>query len=542
MSIPPVELGARVFFDACIAAAEPISEPGRDHARGMRAFLPGDEEALGRLWDRTAAFLSLLQTRQLPLLDSHLRICNGLWFLREDPLSWGAVELARLDEIALSVRWLRDEVAAHLTGQAQGSHEAQDRILGLLAPHCTAGGFALSPAPDSGLARERGVLDAATARFLELERAQREAVAGRLGLSPGRLRSDLTVPLADVPRLEALRGIPELDEIALTGHQAQFRFTPSGPVKDARAVMDLARQRCHALEAAATAELCGQLAPWIPALLKDLEAIGELDVLYGRARWALGLGAVRPALSTDGTFQAEDAVHPVIRDQVEGLGRQYQALSFNLRTPVVHLTGANMGGKTAFLRTVGLLQALFQRGYFIPARSFSAPLVRAMAWVGAVPDAPTLGLSSFGRECRDLVEALALPSPLLLLVDEFARSTDVEEGQALTEALTEHLGRHRQGLFLFAGHQKRLGDGPGTNDVQYLHTGGLDFEAYSRNLGRMEAVEALAASMNYCVLDGPTTSSDALEIALALGLPESLVRSARETWSRRTILGLRENP
>ncbi len=49
MSIPPVELGARVFFDACIATAEPHSEPGRDHARAMRAFLPGDEERLSRL-------------------------------------------------------------------------------------------------------------------------------------------------------------------------------------------------------------------------------------------------------------------------------------------------------------------------------------------------------------------------------------------------------------------------------------------------------------------------------------------------------------
>ena len=79
------------------------------------------------------------------------------------------------------------------------------------------------------------------------------------------------------------------------------------------------------------------------------------------------------------------------------------------------------------------------------------------------------------------------------------------------------------------------------SDVQYLHTGGIDFEAYSRNLTHLETVEALAASMNYRVLDGPTTSSDALEIALALGLPEPLVRSARETWRQRRAPGLTED-
>jgi DNA mismatch repair ATPase MutS len=458
-----------------------------------------------------------------------LKVCNGLWFLHEDPASWGAVELARLHRIAGSVGWLLREVAELIPG----SH-GTERVDGLqekLSVHCAGGGFELVSPPGSPLAEVREALRRDTACYLDLERAQREATALLLGLPPGRLRSDITIPTDDPSLLQSYRSQAGLTEVATHAHQALFRFTPSGEAREALDRMNRTRQRCHALEATGIAGLCGELAPLLPGLWADLEAVGELDVLLGRARWASQLNASRPGFSSDGGLLAGDAVHPEIRRQVEGLGRQYQSLSFELHPPVVSLTGANMGGKTAFLRTVALLQSLFQRGYFVPARTFRSSLFNSMAWMGAVPDSPTLGLSSFGRECRDLIDALELPEPQLLLVDEFARSTDAEEGLALTGALLDHLQQNRRGLFLFAGHQKNLGC-EAADEIQYLHTGGLDFDAYTAHLATMEPTDALAASMNYQVFAGKARTSDALQIARALGVPKPLVRSAQEIWEK----------
>lgn len=525
MSIPSDELGARVFFHECVASARPLSEPGRERDRAMRAFLPGEEDALARLWDRTEAAARWLREHGTPLTEAHLRTCNGLWFLNEDPASWGALELARLHRVAGSVGWLLRE-AGELVPESRGAGRTSV-IQEKLSPHCAGDGFELVAAPGTPLATWRETLREDTARYLDLERAQREVAARRLGLPPGRLRSDVTVPTEETSLLELYRSLDGLTEVATHAHQAQFRITPRGEVREALDRMNRTRQRCHALEAEGLAGLCGELASLLPGLREDLAAVGELDVLLGRARWAAQTGASRPGFSPDGALVAGDAVHPEIRRQVEGLGRQYQLLSFELHPPIVSLTGANMGGKTAFLRTVGLQQSLFQRGYFAPARTFRSALFRSVAWVGAVPDSPTLGLSSFGRECRDLIEALDLPDPQLLLVDEFARSTDAEEGIALTSALLDHLRRTRRGLFLFAGHQKRL-DRQGTGSLQYLHTGGLDFEAYTTRLGTLETTEALAASMNYRVYDGQARTSDALQIARALGVPASMVGSAQE--------------
>ncbi len=530
MSLPPSGFSARIFLDECVEMAQPLSEPGRARAHSFRAFLPGDEAALSAIWDRTDAFIELLRTHPTPLLEPHLKNCNGLWFLQEDPASWGAVELARLHEVAASCRWLLEEIAPPIL-HAKPATTGVTALLELLTPHCLGGGFLLAAPADTPLGLERTSLGAATDRYLTLEKAQREVVAARIDASAARLKSDLTVPHDDLQKLELYRSIPELAEIARAPHQIQFRFTPAGEALEAQSTMIRRRQRCHELESDGVAKLCASLVPFLPRFGEELVVVGELDLLFGRARWALRYDAVRPGISPDNTMTAREAAHPVIRRQVENLGRHYQALSFTLRPPLISLTGANMGGKTAFLRTVGLLQALFQLGYFIPATEFSAGLVRSMSWVGAAPDAPVLGLSSFGRECRDLVEALRQDSPQLMLVDEFARSTDAEEGLALTGALLKHLHRTRTGLFLFAGHQKRLG-GINGDAVQYLHTGGLDFTAYTRNLDTLEAIPALAASMNYRIFDGRTLSSDALQIALALGVPEELVQSAREILAR----------
>ena len=531
MSLPPTAFATRVFFDECVASAQPLSEPGRARAHAFGAFGPGSETELMRFWDRTDAFIGLLRDHPTTLLEAHLKNCNGLWFLQEDPMSWGAVELARLHAVSSSCRWIRAQIADRLA-QDFGAVADLGPILELLTPHCAGGGFQFAAEAGSELARERAQLAEATDRYLALEKDLREQVAARLGVSAARLKSDLTVPIEDDAKLQLYRAIGELAEITQHPHQVQFRFTPTQEAREAHTIMTRLRQRCHARETAQLADLCGRLAPLLPRLQQELAHVGELDLLFGRARWALALRAVRPRISDDGTLLAVDAMHPVIRDQVEGLDRQYQLLSFCLQPPVVSLTGANMGGKTAFLRTVGLLQTLFQLGYFIPAREFASRPVRSMAWVGAAPDSPVLGLSSFGRECRDLVEALQLETPQLLLVDEFARSTDVEDGLALTGALLDYLRDTRQGLFLFAGHQKRLVCAS-EDQIQYLHTGGLDFAAYTRNLEHLEAIPALAASMNYRIFDGRTDSSDALQIALALGVPEKLVRSARIILSAR---------
>ncbi|PKN47513.1 MAG: hypothetical protein CVU59_02670, partial [Deltaproteobacteria bacterium HGW-Deltaproteobacteria-17] len=248
-AFPHAGFSARIFLEECIASAQPLSEPGRAQARAFQAFVPGEEDGLVALWDSTEAFLDLLREHPSHLIEPHLKNCNGLWFLREDPSTWGAVELARLESVTRSARWLRSEIASRLPGEACPEDD-DTPWLDLLSPHCAAGGFRLAAEAGSPLALAREALGQATDHWQELDRALREQVAMRLGTTAGRLRSDLTVAIDDEPKLQQCRQIEELAEIAVTPHQVQFRFTPTGAAREAHAEMTRLRLKCHHIESA----------------------------------------------------------------------------------------------------------------------------------------------------------------------------------------------------------------------------------------------------------------------------------------------------
>ncbi len=515
-----------VFFEEVVASAAPLSEPGTALERHMGAFLPGDEERLCAFWNDTDALRAWMKRHDARVLEGHLRNLQ-VRFLDADPSAWGPVELARLHSVAASTKWILENAAVCRTLDEPAMERATAalrHVLDILSPHCAGAGFHLSATPGSPLEQARARLKDANGRWMELERRQRAETAARLGIEPVRLKSDVTLPAGD-PRLETFRTLPEMREVETSVHQVRFRFTVSGEARAAHDAMIQARRDCLELENAGIADLQERLRPHRDGLKNALAAAGKIDIHFVRARWAEAHDACRPEIASDGIITAAGAAHPHIERQVARLGRRYQRLDFRLVPPLSSLTGANMGGKTAFLRTVGLFQVLFQKGHFLPAKRFSGILVRSMAWIGAAPDAPQLGLSSFGRECSELAAAFGQPGPRLWLIDEFARSTSVEEGLALTGALMDALcvagpPNHH----IFAGHIRR--PPVRTATAFHLHTGGLDFDAYQKHAASMEPAQALAASMDYGIHEGTSDSSDALRIARALGLPAGILEAA----------------
>ncbi len=520
----------RVFFPECVQCAMPRTEPGREAARTMKPFLPGMERELEKFLERTSAMIAHLENRPCALLHHHLDNLNRLSFLETDPLSWGVVDLGRIHVIVSSLAWMEDHFAGISCFRRFSGHARQ--LLRLLSPHCERGGFFLKAATGSALEQARGELDAAQREFLEFEARQRTETANELGLAPSRLKSDVTVPQEDGKSLHLFRSSARMKEISRNGRQIQFRFLPDDTAPQAVRFRNRTLA-CRQLEEEGVREICRQIPPHLDGLRTDLLLAGELDLHVGRGRFAMENRAVCPGFHPDQGMAVHRGRHPELERQVRELNREYQDLSFSLSGKIISLTGANMGGKTAFLRTVGLFQMLFQWGYFIPADQFSGVLVHAVAWVGAVPDAPNLGLSSFGRECRELVDALALPNPMMMLVDEFARSTDADEGRAFQGALFAFLASEKTGLFLFAGHQKNL-DTQGIG-VQSLRTGGLDPDRCRNAGGTLDSVEKLATSMDYRIHEGTSEHSDALEIAQALGVPVRIIQTAKELLEKSTV-------
>jgi len=106
------------------------------------------------------------------------------------------------------------------------------------------------------------------------------------------------------------------------------------------------------------------------------------------------------------------------------------------------ITGANQGGKSTFLRALGVAQLMMQCGMFVPARSFCADLRGALlSHFPREEDAAPEGgrLDEELRRASEMVDALT-PGALVLLNESFA-TTNEREGSEIArqvlDALTE---------------------------------------------------------------------------------------------------------
>jgi MutS domain V len=111
---------------------------------------------------------------------------------------------------------------------------------------------------------------------------------------------------------------------------------------------------------------------------------------------------------------------------------------------LVVVTGANRGGKSTFLRSLGLAQLMLQAGMFAPAKAFRADLRTGLFTHFRREEDPTLRSGKLDEELgrmSAIVDAVS-PGSLLLLNESFA-STNEREGS--------EIGRQIVGALIEAG-------------------------------------------------------------------------------------------
>ncbi|HFB39272.1 MAG TPA: endonuclease MutS2, partial [Oceanithermus sp.] len=171
-----------------------------------------------------------------------------------------------------------------------------------------------------------------------------------------------------------------------------------------------------------------------PGVDATLEALAELDLTEAARRLAEDWGLSRPVFGPPGRYALIEAFHPLIKNPVKN------DLALDERRKLLLVSGPNMGGKTALLKTLGLAQAMAQSGLFVAARAAEIPFVRAILTdIGDEQDL-LADLSTFASHLKRLKAILEEAGPdALVLVDELGTGTDPEEGAALGQAVLEEL-------------------------------------------------------------------------------------------------------
>jgi DNA mismatch repair protein MutS2 len=167
---------------------------------------------------------------------------------------------------------------------------------------------------------------------------------------------------------------------------------------------------------------------------QTLRALTELDVARAAANLAEDWGLVRPRLNQEGLYRLVKARHPLIANPVSN------DLELTPTRRILLITGPNMGGKTALLKTLGLAVLMAQCGLFVAAeRAELAFPDRLFVDIGDQQSIQE-SLSTFAAHVLRLKEVLEKATPhSLALIDELGSGTDPEEGAALAQAFVEGL-------------------------------------------------------------------------------------------------------
>lgn len=271
------------------------------------------------------------------------------------------------------------------------------------------------------------------------------------------------------------------------------------------------------------------LRPYVPDLLQTAGYMGEIDFLMAKANVALDMIAGMPIISDTGEMNIRKARHPLLEKALRREKKEIVPLTVTLtdRKRILMISGPNAGGKSVCLKTVGLLQYMFQWGMLIPTSETSEMLVfdRIMVDIGDDQsiDNDLSTYSSFLANMREIV--LNADDSTLVLIDEFGSGTEPAAGGAIAEAILAELdGRGVYGVITtHYTNLKLYASGADTHVVN----GAMMFDV--RNIAPLFRLET-----------GLPGNSFAFELARKMGLPENIVKDA-ESRAGDEFVGIERN-
>lgn len=318
--------------------------------------------------------------------------------------------------------------------------------------------------------------------------------------------------------------------------EEQIRRLPDGPEKE-----NAQAQRVHVAaeeeheEMVIRGRLSEGLRPLIPAVLHNMEAFADFDLTVEKAHLAKKYGGVMPCI-TENTLDMENMVNPQIADACGERGKTFTPVSIALRKGATVITGANMGGKSVALKTIALNILLTHCGFFPFAEEASLPMFDGMHIISEDLESIDRGLSSFGGEIVRFNQVISQLSEgfAFIMLDEFARGTNPDEGAAIVQAVTAYLNR-ANAVTVLATHYDGVAD-LGDAHYQVIGLKDLDVAALQAEIAQTDGdvgVELIGKHMNYGlyrVEEKQDCPRDALNICRLLGMRSEILEMVEKKY------------
>ena len=159
--------------------------------------------------------------------------------------------------------------------------------------------------------------------------------------------------------------------------------------------------------------------------------------------------------SNEHSVRLTDVYHPLVKNAIAN------SLSITPTSNVVFLTGANMAGKSTFMKSLGIALYLAHMGFPVAASKMEFSVRNGIYTTINLPDDLSSGNSHFYAEVlrvKKIARQLGIAKNLFIIFDELFRGTNVKDAFEGTIAITEGFAEKRNCMFVVSTHIIEAGE------------------------------------------------------------------------------------